>query len=353
MPLLSPRALVRRSVYLPWAPIPEGRMVDLAGRGSTFVTDSPGPRPDSPTVVLLHAVGCTGLLTWYPSIRPLTERFRVVTLDQRWHGRGIQSDVFSLHDCADDVAALVEALDLGPVIVAGFSMGSIIAQRVWRQHPEITAGLVLCATTDRFRATASERVFHQGLELAMLGARGVSRSRTAVRASRSAAGALDIATSDIHDWSLAQMRSTSPWAVGQAVAALGRHHSRPWLLADRRAHRSRGHPPRQGHPASPPARPGPPDPRRHHPRHRRRARRPACWRPRRSCPRSSRRSATVNARRGDLRLPESASPSARLDRGLSRSSSSGNHRTRSSDVGHRLAAGDDPDVDLAVVATSR
>ncbi len=25
------------------------------------------------------------------------------------------------------------------------------------------------------------------------------------------------------------MRSTSPWAVGQAVAALGRHHSRPWL----------------------------------------------------------------------------------------------------------------------------
>ena len=26
-----------------------------------------------------------------------------------------------------------------------------------------------------------------------------------------------------------EFRSTSPWAVGQAVAALGRHHSRPWL----------------------------------------------------------------------------------------------------------------------------
>jgi pimeloyl-ACP methyl ester carboxylesterase len=110
-------------------------------------------------------------------------------------------------------------------------MGSIIAQRVWRQHPEITAGLVLCATTDRFRSSVSERVFHQGLEMAMLGAKGVSRSRTAVRASRSAASALDIASEDIHDWSLAQMRSTSPWAVGQAVAALGRHHSRPWLRA--------------------------------------------------------------------------------------------------------------------------
>ena len=35
--------------------------------------------------------------------------------------------------------------------------------------------------------------------------------------------------SDLHDWAMAEFRSTSPWAVGQAVAALGRHHSRPWL----------------------------------------------------------------------------------------------------------------------------
>ncbi len=229
MPLPSPLSYLRRSVYMPWAQIPAGTMVELPGRGSTYVTDTAGPSPDSPTIVLLHAVGCTGLLTWYPAIRPLSERFRVVTLDQRWHGRGIQSEEFSLRDCADDVAALVEVLDLGPVLVAGYSMGSIIAQRVWRQHPEITAGLILCATTDRFRATVAERMFHQGLEVAMVGARGVSRSRTAVRASRSAASALDIASSDIHDWALAQMRSTSPWAVGQAVAALGRHHSSPWL----------------------------------------------------------------------------------------------------------------------------
>ena len=28
---------------------------------------------------------------------------------------------------------------------------------------------------------------------------------------------------------MAENRSTSPWAVAQAVAAIGRHHSRPWL----------------------------------------------------------------------------------------------------------------------------
>lgn len=35
--------------------------------------------------------------------------------------------------------------------------------------------------------------------------------------------------SDVHAWALAEWRSTSPWAVAQAVASLGRHHSTPWL----------------------------------------------------------------------------------------------------------------------------
>lgn len=233
MQLPTPRSIVKRRFYVPHVEIPEGRMVELPGRGSTYVTDTPGPDPSAPTVVLLHAVGCTGLLTWFPAIGALAERFRVVTLDQRWHGRGIQSEEFTLQDCADDVAALVDVLDLGEVIVAGYSMGSIIAQRVWRQHPEVVAGLVLCATTDRFRSSIAERTFHQGMELTMLGSRGISRSRTTARAARSAGRAvdraLDIAPLDIHDWAVEEFRSTSPWAVGQAVAALGRHHSRPWL----------------------------------------------------------------------------------------------------------------------------
>lgn len=227
--MLSPRAFLKRRVYVPYVRIPEGRMVDLPGRGSTYVTDTPGPDPKSPTVVLLHAVGCTGLLTWFPSIGPLSRRYRVVTLDLRWHGRGIQSSDFSLSDCADDVAALIDELGLEDVIVAGFSMGSIVAQRVWRQHPEKVAGLVLCATTDRFRSTVAERAFHAGMGAAMGATRGLSRSRTAVRAARTAVTALDLRPTDIHDWALAEFRSTSPWAVGQAVAALGRHHSRPWL----------------------------------------------------------------------------------------------------------------------------
>jgi 3-oxoadipate enol-lactonase len=222
--------VARRRVELPPTRIPSGRMVELPGRGgSTYVTDTPGPHPESPTIVLLHALGTTGLLTWFPAIEPLSRRFRVVTLDQRWHGRGIQSEEFSLVDCADDVAALIDVLDLQGVIVGGYSMGSIVAQRVWRQHPSLVQGLVLGATTDRFQLTAAERGFFLGMGSTMVALRGVSRSRTAVRAARAAARGVDLEVSDLHEWALREFRSTSPWAVGQALAALGQHHSRPWL----------------------------------------------------------------------------------------------------------------------------
>ena len=226
---MLPLELARRRVHLAATTIPPGRVVTLPGRGTTYVTDTPGPAPDSPTIVLLHALGTTGLLTWFPSIEPLARRFRVVTLDQRWHGRGIQSAEFSLADCADDVAALADVLGLREVIVAGYSMGSIVAQRVWRQHPRLVQGLVLAASTDRFQLTPAERGFFFAMGTSMLALRGVSRSRTAVRAARAAARGGGLAPSDLHAWALREFRSTSPWAVGQALAALGRHHSRPWL----------------------------------------------------------------------------------------------------------------------------
>ena len=90
--------------------LPSGRKVELPGRGLTYVTDS-GPR-EAPTVILLHSVLTTGLLCWYPTVPALNERYRVVTLDHRWHGRGINSPGFDLEDCADDVVALADVLGI-------------------------------------------------------------------------------------------------------------------------------------------------------------------------------------------------------------------------------------------------
>ena len=108
--------------------VPSGTMVELPDRGPVFVTDS-GPR-DAPAVFLLHSVLTTGLLCWYPVIPELNKRYRVITMDQRWHGRGIRSDRFDLRDCADDVAALADELGIERFTAAGFSMGGGIAQLV-------------------------------------------------------------------------------------------------------------------------------------------------------------------------------------------------------------------------------
>ena len=47
-----------------------------------------------------------------------------MALDHRGHGRGIRSRrPFRLEDCADDAAALIDELGLGPVTAVGYSMG--------------------------------------------------------------------------------------------------------------------------------------------------------------------------------------------------------------------------------------
>lgn len=228
--MASPLDIARNRVYIPWTAIPAGRMVELPGRGgSTYVTDTPGPSPQSPTIVLLHALGTTGLLCWFPCIQPLAKRFRVVTLDLRWHGQGIASEEFSLADCADDVIALLDVLGIDEAIMGGYSMGSIVAQRTWRQHPDRVAGLVLGATTDRFQMNPVERAFFLGTGATMLALRSVSSARSAEAAERATAAKDGFVPVDMHEWALNEFRSTSPWAVAQALAALGRHHSRPWL----------------------------------------------------------------------------------------------------------------------------
>ncbi|MET0998070.1 MAG: alpha/beta fold hydrolase [Marmoricola sp.] len=221
------RKQVDEYAHVPQVEIPAGRWLELPRRGRTWVTELPGP-VGAPSIVLLHAVGCTGMLTWFPTVHELAKRFHVVVFDQRWHGRGIISERFSVHDCADDVAAVITELELDQPIVAGYSMGSIIAQRVWRQHPELVGGLILAATTDRFRTNGRETVFHAGMEVAMGSVRTLANSRVVRSAARTTADALDIGT-DTGAWALNEWRSTSPWAMAQAVAALGRHHSTPWL----------------------------------------------------------------------------------------------------------------------------
>ena len=144
-----------------WAPrLPPGGPLELPGRGTTFVRHQPAP-PGAPTVLLLHGIRVTADANWFTSYPALAERYGVVAIDHRGHGRGIRADgPVRLSDCADDAVAALDVLGIDRAIVVGYSMGGPIAQLVWHRHRERTAGLVLCATAHRFRGV--DPVFELG-----------------------------------------------------------------------------------------------------------------------------------------------------------------------------------------------
>lgn len=100
-----------------------------------------------PLVVLLHPLAASGEL-WRPLIAELATDFRVVAPDARGHGGSAWNGApFSVPDLADDVAALVEHLDVGPARVVALSMGGCTTIAFGVRHPELVHGLVLADTT--------------------------------------------------------------------------------------------------------------------------------------------------------------------------------------------------------------
>jgi len=193
------------------------------------VRDLPGPTPDAPTVLLLHGWTVTADLNWWTSYRALQQRFRVLAMDHRGHGRGIRSRrPFRLEDCADDAAALCEALGIDRVVACGYSMGGPVAQLLWRRHRDLVAGLVLCATGRRFGSDPQRaRIF----AITLLGASLATRVASPLVQAHLLGRYLDARLG--HDpqlaWAGEQLRRNDPAAVLQAGAALAGFDSRSWI----------------------------------------------------------------------------------------------------------------------------
>lgn len=212
--------MVNLATIAPVGTVPTGTMIELPGRGSTYLIDSDDGASDRPTMILLHSLTCTGILTWYPVFERLSRKGRVVVFDQRWHGRGIRSPRFTLEDCADDVAAVADYLDVDRFVAVGYSMGSLIGQLVWKQHRDRLAGLVLCAAASSFRGVRRERIFMDAFG-------------RAVGALNLGAGALPGmdggAPLTDRKWALEQFRQTRYGAMAAATAAIGKFDSSAWI----------------------------------------------------------------------------------------------------------------------------
>ena len=99
-----------------------------------------------PTVVLVHGFALS-MRSWVLQRRALIhEGYRVVSYDQRGHGRSGGSDVeqYTIARLGRDLGAVLEATcPSGPVVLVGHSMGGMSVMSYIGQHPDVVRERVL------------------------------------------------------------------------------------------------------------------------------------------------------------------------------------------------------------------
>jgi pimeloyl-ACP methyl ester carboxylesterase len=101
---------------------------------------------EGPPLVLVHGAAVDSRM-WQPQLSALEDEFTVVAWDEP--GAGRSSDVpagFGLADYAHSLAALIDALELGPAHVAGLSWGGTVVLELYRHHAELVVTLILVDT---------------------------------------------------------------------------------------------------------------------------------------------------------------------------------------------------------------
>ena len=101
---------------------------------------------EGPPLILLHGVGLNRT-TWRQQALVLSRRFTVVTYDHLGHGRSrpIQSDTV-LDDFVEQLAGVMDQLQMSKAHLVGFSFGGLVAQRFALKYPERLNKLVLMST---------------------------------------------------------------------------------------------------------------------------------------------------------------------------------------------------------------
>ena len=101
---------------------------------------------DGPTLVLVNSLG-TDARIWDEVIALLGDRYRVLSYDKRGHGlTGAPSGDYTIDDHVADLVGLLDHLGIEKLVLAGVSVGGLIAQRFALLHPDRLVGLVLCDT---------------------------------------------------------------------------------------------------------------------------------------------------------------------------------------------------------------
>jgi 3-oxoadipate enol-lactonase len=184
----------------------------------------------NPPLVLLHGLGMTADLNWGAAYAELCRRFRVVAPDLPGHGRGVRPwPKFSLEKCADHIVALADSLEIDRFITCGYSMGSLVAQLIWRRHPDRVSGLVLGAASRNFLGSPAERLVSSLSPALAVAARTNPLLRT-LGADVFGTGYLNDIDDEGRRYLHAEMSLTSMSTVTAALVAVADFSSHTWIV---------------------------------------------------------------------------------------------------------------------------
>ncbi|QGZ64759.1 alpha/beta fold hydrolase [Paraburkholderia acidisoli] len=116
-------------------------------------------------LVLIHGVGMQAG-AWYPQMSELSRDFRVIAVDMPGHGASTALDANAgLQQFVAWAIEFIEALNAGPVNLAGHSMGSLIAAGVAVTRPDLVKRVAVLNGVYRRTGEARDAVLQRAAEL--------------------------------------------------------------------------------------------------------------------------------------------------------------------------------------------
>lgn len=108
--------------------------------------DDSGDR-EGPVLVYSNSLG-TDLRSW-DAVLPFLPHCRHIRWDKPGHGLSDRAGDRPIEALADDLARLLDYLEVDYAVIVGLSVGGLIAQALWAAQPKRIEGLVLCDTAHR------------------------------------------------------------------------------------------------------------------------------------------------------------------------------------------------------------
>lgn len=104
---------------------------------------------EGPPVVFVHGLGGSANV-WHGVVGAMSQHHHCVAMDLRGHGRSDGNGAISIENMAKDVELLIRHLELPTVTLVAHSMGTLVAQYLAQDKPELVSKLVLIGAISHF-----------------------------------------------------------------------------------------------------------------------------------------------------------------------------------------------------------